>query len=289
MRTLWVSESDTHGGNKFGLMNPAVELDEIDVGEDGEEEVVGTYTPTLTQAQKELWALRETNMTTLQSIAANYDKVIYSHNGDVTQGIKHPAALVSTRQADQISIAVSNMVPLMELPETKTVRFASGTEAHNFGQATSDILVEKLLSAMYPEKNIKVRNHGFATLEDGFTVDYGHHGPHPGTRSWLMGNVARFYLRDIMMNRIAAGLRPPDLVIRSHFHTPIWETLRYGGFTSHIVITPSMCMVDDHTLQAVRSPESVTCGMMAFDIYDGKLIDLYQYTKSFSMLQEEKL
>lgn len=292
MRQAIVLESDTHGGQKFGLMNPAVELPKLDiiVDELGFASLETTfYTPEATQGQLELWALRNTNIDRIKSILSNYGKVVYIHNGDLTQGTKHPAALVSTRQADQILIAAANLRPIFDIDEIKIIRFSSGTEAHNFGQGSSDIEVAEILKKEYPKKNMMVYNHGFATLEDDFTVDYAHHGPHPGSRSWLSGNVARFYLRDIMMQRVARGLKPPDLVVRSHFHQPIIETVRYAGYTSNIVITPSMCLVDDHTLQSVRSPETVTCGMMMADVVDGKLLDIHQFTKTFNMLQEERL
>jgi len=62
---------------------------------------------------------------------------------------------------------------------------------------------------------------------------------------------------------------------------PVVETVRMNGFTSTIIISPSMCMVDDFAHQAAKSPDDVTCGMFVYEIVDNRLLDIHQFTKTY--------
>jgi len=54
-----------------------------------------------------------------------------------------------------------------------------------------------------------------------------------------------------------------------------------NGFTSTIVVSPSMCMIDDFAHQAAKSPDDVTVGMFVYEIVNDKLLDIHQLTKTF--------
>jgi len=278
-RILIAQESDRHGGNKLGLMNPDVILE--DMQKNGE---CRLWQPNLTESQKELWSLELENIDKLNKLAGK-DVVHYIEDGDPTQGNKHPSELVSQRLADQITIAIANEKPIFSVKNLKTARFAIGTGAHNFGQGSSDILIVNQLKALYPKKDIEACYHGLIHYGE-FTVDFAHHGPYTGSREWLKGNVARYYLQSMMIHAIKHGQKPPDLVVRGHYHTPVIETVRLNGFTSHIVVSPSMCMVDDYAHQTAKSPDDVTCGMFVYEIVNDRLLEIHQFIKTYDTRTE---
>jgi hypothetical protein len=253
-------------------MNPEVKL--IEEGEDGE---LYPYTPKMTAMQEYLWECFSEDIDNLKAFAGDDDLVIV-HAGDLTQGQKYWEHQVSTRLADQIVIAAANMEPLMELPNEKVVRFAKGTGSHVFGEGSSEILVARELRIEYGA-DVAVTYHGLLAVQTGqdtsITVDYSHHGPFHGSRKWLRGNSARFYLRDLMFQEIMAGRRPPDLVVRGHYHVPVTERLdvRANGtkHTSRLLVLPSYCGLGDHAHRVTRSTHIISNGMFAYEAIDGKL------------------
>ena len=63
-RTIIAVESDTHGGNKLGLMHPEVVLE--DIQKNGQ---VRKWVPNMTESQRELWILREENIEKLKALS----------------------------------------------------------------------------------------------------------------------------------------------------------------------------------------------------------------------------
>ena len=278
-RIIIAQESDPHGGNKLGLLNPDVEFTVIH-----QNNKVQVEKPTLTESQTELWRLRQENIGRLIDLAGK-DDIHYIQAGDQTQGDKHKAELVSDRMTDQISIAVANARPIMDIKRLKSALFAAGTGAHNWGMGSADVLITDQLRQLYPKQRIEVCYHGLAHY-DQFTVDFAHHGPYTGSREWLKGNVARYYLQSMMFHAVKHAQKPADLVIRGHYHTPVVETVRINGYISTIVVSPSMCMIDDFAHQAAKSPEDVTVGMMAYEIIDNVLFKVHQFTRTYDTRTE---
>jgi hypothetical protein len=267
-----VIESDTHAGHRLGLMNPSVTLYD-------EDPITGEpvpYTPASTAAQSYLWRLRTKALETVDRLTDAAGEWVYLHNGDETQGNKYKDELITSRQSDQGMIAASNMQPVYSR-NPSSARFSAGTGAHDFGEGSSTQTLCKLLQAEYPNVSTKSVNHGLMTV-GGMAVDYAHHGPPPGARSWLRGNVARFYLRDLMLGEIVAGRTPPRLVVRSHYHETVIEDVRVGKYLSTIVITPSMCLLGNHGRQATRSTPRVINGILAVEIVDGDIAKLHELT-----------
>ena len=284
-RILIVQESDHHGGNKLGLMNPDTILQHI-VWSDGQKEEQ-EYKPEMTESQKALWELRQENIQKVIELADGCD-VHYIQDGDPTQGNKHQADLVSDRMSNQIKIAFANDTPIFEIPNLKSALFAAGTGAHNFGMGSADELIVDRLKDNYKEIPIKLCYHGLVHYGE-FTVDFAHHGPYVGSREWLKGNVARYYLQSTMLHSIKKHQKPADLYVRGHYHVPVIETVRLNGYTSHIVVSPSMCMVDDFAHQAAKSPEDVTCGMFVYEIVNDKLLDVHEFTRTWDTRTEYHL
>ena len=279
-----VALGDTHGGHKLALMNPAVEL--VDEDEDGN---FIPYSPSLTATQKYLWKCHQADLDAIKKLAAGRE-ITLLHLGDVCHGVKYPSQLVSTRKADQIRIAVANFEPWYQLPNLRKMRLIHGTGAHGFGEGTVEILVTDQLKAKYPSKDTKTTRHGLFRIA-GILIDAAHHGPSAGIRQWTSGNVARYYLRSIMTTEIVAGREPPRIVLRAHYHSFCWETVRMGGATYHsdIFILPAYCGLSEHGQQATRSKYIISNGLVAFEIIGGELADIHRFCRSVDLRTEEKL
>lgn len=268
MRRILAVMADTHAGHKFGLCNPDVILfDETPEGD------LEPYQPNLTASQEHLW---EINMQAVERAAefAGDDPITLVHLGDPTHGNKHPEQLMSNRLADQLLIAEANLLPWLRIPQMQKVRLTIGTGAHEFGEGSATMMIATDAQKSFPELSVRAVYHGLADI-DGVVIDYSHHGPGAGLRSWLHGNNVRFYLRDLMMREIMAGNQPPDLVLRGHVHTRSFErmTIEAGDscYESSILVMPSMCMMSDFARQVTRSTYSITNGIALFEIVDGRL------------------
>lgn len=277
--------SDLHGGHRHGVMNPATLLDDID--EEGN--VIGDYHPELNKIQKYLWEIYTKGIAHIKQIAGN-DPIYVIINGDITAGNKYPQLLVSDRLADQFAIAEFNMYPWYDI-KPRAVRFLKGTGAHVFNQGTSEIVVARFLEAEYPKISTKVMDHGLFDF-GGVTIDVSHHGPFPGSRIWLKGNAARYYLQDVMMQEIVAGKCPPRIYFRSHYHEEVEESLIIKGngnrYKSTLIITPSFAFIDSHARQTVKSPSRISHGMFAVEVVDGELLRTIPLTKTIDIRSKEK-
>jgi hypothetical protein len=286
-RVMLVDISDTHGGNRFGLLNPATVL----VDEDPLSGMVNKLPVQLNASQQFIWEAYSANMQAVQD-AAGEDEIIVIHNGDATQGDKHPELLVSNRKSDQILIARDNLAPWLEIPNVKAMRIVIGTEAHNMGKGMAEYLLAELLAKQYPHKDIQAVYHDLIDI-DGYIVDTSHHGPNQSVRFWLNGNTARYYLQDLMLRSIMAGNKPPDLVLRAHFHTWINEVVSVVvenvEYTSRIIVTPSHCMIGDYVRQALRSLAGIQVGGAAFEIVGGQCHKVHRLVKTLDVRMRERL
>jgi hypothetical protein len=284
LRTILLILSDTHGGHKFGLLNPAVTL--YDETPDGD---LAPYSPEPTAFQEMLLELLTNRIIPEAVRLAGDDPVLLFHLGDMCHGVKHPEQLVSTRIADQIEIAVANLyLVLPAIPTLKAVRLIAGTGAHELGEGSAAIIVASRLAAEYPALDIRPLIHGLADV-NGCLVDYAHHGPGASQRIWLEGNTARFYLRDIMLRDIVAGRRPPDLVLRGHIHVPVNEVICQGEHESRLLVCPSMCGLSDFAIKVTRSTSTITVGAALVEVIDGRPSRPILITESFDIRTKEDL
>lgn len=280
MRKILVAIADSHAGHKLALMNPKTTLyDETEAG------TRNPYTPASTASQEYLWRLYTGGIQATLNLAHG-DDILVLHDGDLTQGDKHPEQMVSTRKADHMEIAQQNLEPWFAAPNVKNLRFALGTGAHNFGEGTAEILVSKILGNLHPDRNVSVCYHGLLDY-NGVVIDYAHHGPHPGSRVHLTGNTARFYLRDLMLRDICAGRRPPDLVLRAHYHQRVNEVVEVGKYKSRIMGLPSFCLLGDYAIQHTQSAFEITNGMIVFEMIDGKITGTEEFTQTIDVRTRE--
>lgn len=285
-RRILVVISDTHGGHTLGLMNPNVVL--YEENEDGS---LTEYVPRLTSVQEYLWSLYLSNIKSVVEWADG-DEIVLIHNGDLTHGLRFPVQIVSSRMADQVLIAKANLEPWYLLPNLKKVRLTEGTGVHVFGEGSSELIVGMALREKFASVDTKVFSHGLGNI-DGLEVDYAHHGPPPGTRAWLSGNEARYYLRSLMMRHIMDGKTPPRLVLRSHYHNYVRETvvIPHGDedIESTLVVTPSYSTINEHAKKSTKSEYKVTNGLVAIEVVDGQLSRVKRYTKTKDVRTKETL
>lgn len=259
---LLVFFSDTHGGHKLSLMNPNVWLLEQVDGE------FRPYHPQMSATQQGLWGNYMSDIEAVAELAEGRQVDVF-HVGDVTWGLRYPAGLVSTRIADQITIAVANMQPWLALPNVASLTFIAGTDSHELGEATAPILAAQQLAAQHPERRISTVSHLLGDV-DGYRVDAAHHGPHPGTRAWLSGNQLRYYGKSLMMAEIVNGGEPPELVVRAHYHEFCRETIRVGQWCTEVMVLPSYAGLTPYAQQATRSISRIGCGLVVVEVEDGK-------------------
>lgn len=285
MRAFLLHLTDTHGGHKLGLLNPETEI--FDEAEDG---LYRHYTPKLTAFQEWLW--HDVYIPGIDQVArvANGAPLAVMHGGDSTHGVRFPEQLITSSLASQITIAVQNLRPLMELSNMRALRMAMGTGVHEFGEGASAQLVTSQLRPVYRGIDIRVLYHGLGEVA-GANVDYSHHGPGPGSRTWLRGNVARFYLRDLMFQEILDGRDPPDLVLRGHVHEYVNEAvmiMRQGREVwSRLVVCPSMCGLGDYGRKATHSAYVLRCGMVLFAIENRRVVDVIPLIESVDLRTRE--
>ena len=288
IRNILVAMADSHGGNNQGLLNPETVLERDD--ESGQQH---KYNPQLTPFQELVFDSYLGHIEKVKQLAGR-DKIVFMHVGDLTQGNRYEENWVSSRLSDQILIAYYNLTPWMELKNIELIRLAKGTGVHVFKEGSSEIIVAKLLQNEFPDKNISCVYHGLLTLNN-FTIDYAHHGPFPGSRDWLKGNVATYYLRDIMKHDLKANKRPPDLVLRAHFHEYIrcqnieWWGENNDEYISTLVTLPSYCGGGDNGIRASRSRDTLQIGLCAFEIVDGKLLDVHRFFETYDIRTKETI
>lgn len=286
MRKIVAVITDTHGNSKAGLLNPET----LWFAEDTNGNPV-PFKPALNEVQQRLYRIYQENIDKVFDLAGS-DEVILLHLGDEVDGIKYPSMKVSSRLADQFTIAEYNFLPWFTHPNLKAMRLVIGTEAHNAGEGTSSIALCNSLQAKYPHVNVSTLYHGLLTV-DGVDFDYAHHGAGPGIRSWLRGNAARFYLRDIMLTDIKNNRKPPDVVLRGHCHEANYEYLEenWQGKTvsSRLYIVPSYCAFTDHSVQVTASKSSLTNGTLALEIIDGKITREFRWYDTQDVRRVEHL
>lgn len=252
--------SDTHCGHKLGLLNPETVLFDESTG--------GKFSPPLTGFQKYLWELYLEGIEKLKEKSKNKNIIIIML-GDITHGNKYPEQLISTRIADQLSIAYQALKPLIELKNLKAIRLVFGTGSHEFGEGTSMLILKSQINQNNKKCSVEVITHGLLNIQENL-IDYAHHGPGVGIRDWLNGNEVRFYLRNILYGEQKNGGIPPKLILRGHVHGFAHESI-YRLENDHlekssITILPSMCGMSEFAKQGGKSPSRLINGTMIYEI-----------------------
>jgi len=282
-RRIVAALSDTHGGHLLGLLNPATVL--VKASPNGE---AVEWTPELNTTQRKLWREYTTN-TAMAAEFAGDDELLVFHDGDATQGDAHNHTIPDTTREDQREIAYFNLVPLLQLKTVKKMRLLTGTEIHVPESAEARIAWRL---ARATGKDVRIYNHDRPSV-DGVIFDVAHHGPHPGTRDWLFGNVATLYLRDRVYRDRRLGRQPAAVYLRGHYHhwvhVSIYDEWEGRQSEHHLVILPSFCGLGEYARKATRSDPTLTTGIGLFEVVDGRLGRIVPVTQTWDLRTEEEL
>ena len=276
--------SDIHAGYVLGLFNPDTVL--IREGEDGE---IAEWTPDMTRWQNELWPIYQKNIDQATRLCQEYRAPLVAfHLGDATQGDKYNRTIPDTDREDQRTIAVHNLLPIANLPPLKAMRLTTGTPVH-----VPDCAEARIAYRLRNKTGKDVQSYHQQRISIcGFIFDLGHHGPTPGSRDWLHGNVALYYLRDRIYRDRRRGKRPADVYLRGHYHRFVWVTLNdtWEGVTRthHLIVTPSFSGPTDYWRKIGKTDPTLDVGMVAFGISNGTM-NVHEFHETLDLQVEEEL
>jgi len=168
-----------------------------------------------------------------------------------------------------------------------------GTAVHGW-EGSAEALIGKGLADLYPDVDTRTLYHAQLVLkgQGGEVVDCAHHGPFPGSRKWLTGNRARYYLRSAMLDEIVDGVTPPRVYARAHYHQWQRETVRVrsqgADVESDLVITPCYTGATDYTRKATRSIRKLDHGLVALE-FEGGLRAIYPFYEELDIRTREEL
>lgn len=282
-RRILLALSDIHAGHRLGLLSPATVLvKEDDMGR------VYYWTPQLGATQQWLWECYQSCLSDAADLAGD-DELIVIHDGDATNGDAHGGNIPETTRADQREIAKANLEPLARLPQVRTVRLVTGTAVHVPDCAEARVADD--LSAL-GVADVQAAHHERVTV-DGVTFDLAHHGPHPGSRDWLRGNTALYYLKSAIYQDRRLGKEPARCYIRGHFHeyVPVPHEEIWGGqrYRYDLTVIPSFCGLTDFARKVTRSSPALTVGMVAYVVQAGQLTQIEPFLHHLDLRLEEAL
>lgn len=282
-RRVFAWMTDSHAGKGTGLLNPATVL--VRVCDKGE---IEEWKPPFGETQRWLWPVYESAIGRLEEYAGD-DEIIVAHAGDITHGDNHGSTIPDTTREDQRIIAYDNMLPLLSLKQVSKARFLTGTEVHVPENAEARVAarLRKNLG-----KDIACCHHARFNMGHDI-VDAAHHGPSPGSRDWLKGNVARFYLRDRIYEDRRLGKEPAIAYMRGHYHRYVPETLhdRWAGIERdrHLIVVPALSGLDGYIRRIIKSTPIVEAGIVALEFINGYLEDVKAFVEINDMRTEESL
>jgi len=293
-RVILVAIGDKQAGHAGALINPEAQIPVIEIDKDNGRHVVTGYEhPSLSPMQKQLWEWHEHDRQEIQNLAGK-DPIVYLGMGDETQGGYYKDDLKDVSLAAQFLHSYHNAKPWMDMNSVKAAYFVQGTSVHLWGAGDTETILIHNLRIEYPKKRIELTQHWELDV-DGLLVDIAHHGPGPGMREWTRGNILRLYTRSLMQKLHNNGKRPPDLLLRAHFHQPLCEivTLNLDEeiLRTESWITPPQCVIGSHGQKSTQSVSQMHVGMLAFEIVNGKLIETHYkpFWHTFDLRVREKV
>ncbi len=280
---------DTQTGDASSLLNPETPIPAYEIDDAGERVQVGIRNPELRPIQDRLWKWHEQGREDIGKLAGE-DPIVLLEMGDMTQGNRFSDDLAENNLSAQVIESIWSVKPWMDMPNLISVYVTRGTGVHVWGEGSSETLVTGNLRLMYPDKKVQIADHYLLTI-DNFTIDIAHHGPFPGSRNWLKGNVVELYAKSVMMDDIAAGKQPPNAMLRAHFHEMIYRPVVYqaGGncWEMPTWITPPYCGINSHAVKVAKSPARMGVGLLALEIVNGKLYDWHKFTHVIDLRARE--
>lgn len=270
----YVCIADPHSGHELGLTNPDTVL--YSKNEHGD---IAPYKIIMSPFQDWLWRdVYIPGVELVKKFAGSTPVTVFSL-GDLTQGVKYDNGHYSLE--NQISIAERIFEPMQKSVQISEMYFVAGTGAHD-PQAGSTVAVAE----RFQSKGVRAKPLYHLLLDDnGYEIDVTHHGPHPGTRSHLRGNVARYWLRDVMTREMKHRGRCASIYLRAHRHVVVDEQTHDGEHIarSRLVVCPPFTGINDFARQITNGDFYLTVGMFAFMVENGRMVDELWATKKLDV------
>ena len=277
--------SDMHAGSRWGLYNPECVL--IRANDDGD---VEEWQPALTPTQRYLWSLLDDKLGEIADWAGG-DEILLFHTGDATQGDRYTEAMMlDITRSDQRAIATSNLAYICRrLPQIRKVRLITGTLVHVPNDAEA-----RTAADLREETGLDVASaHHVRANISGAVFEIAHHGPFPGSRDWLRGNVALYHLKDRVYRDRRAGIRPADVYMYGHFHTfvevPLADEWLGESRLLRLVIAPSMVGMGHYARKSTRSAPFVSHGLVGYGVVNGMVAEVVPFKRRLDLRTEETL
>ena len=117
-------------------------------------------------------------------------------------------------------------------------------------------------------------------------------------REWTAGNQLRYYAKSLIAEHDRLNGPIPRVIVRSHYHQYIRETLRSqrmaedGSLTEttvDVIITPSYCGLTGYARQATRSRNWLLNGLLAIEVEGGRVRDIHPFVKMTDLRVKESL
>ena len=286
-RRIIAVRSDTHSGNEYGLKNPATLLPVLD--KDGNR-IVDKWKPvTLKPFQRHLWALHEKGRKGIEALAGT-DPITFLEIGDLTTGTWILDDVGENNLSDQYFVARATITPWLDMPGVTGMYVAKGTGVHVWRKGSSEQILVHSLSKEYPNKPVKFGEHWTLDIA-GVRLDVAHRGPSMGKRQWLRGNELRWYCQNILMDDVADGERPPDVILRGHFHTYTRAVATFQPPNAYYqatgIIMPTLSYLGEWALNATQSKSRLSLGLIALEVINGKLHDVHAFVEDWDLRKLE--
>lgn len=205
--------------------------------------------------QREMWKFWTKGLWPAIDRRAKTRETVVVLNGDLIDSHHHGTFQVwSTDPLEHIQAATEILSPISAKYKTYVTR---GTPAHVMASGSADEQVAQEIGAEKVSGNRKVRSSFHLKLTfSGVLFDLAHQGPNPGMRMWLFGNSLRGYARTIVLDALVRHERPPDCVVRSHFHRKCLETVNDYNHECKAIVTPALQFKTEYSHMIV-SHESI--------------------------------
>jgi hypothetical protein len=255
--------TDSHSGLMAGLIAKGTEL----VYDNGDKRTV------LLSSMSE-WVLECFNRVIDSAIDfAGSDPVIVYHTGDTCHGNAFSEYLYSAWQDHQVTIAVGALSMLRRIQTLAGIRFAYGTDKHDYGENSATKAVADQCAAWgYPMECV---SHGAEEI-DGCLVDFAHHGPSVGKGEDKNSGGRRYTIR-LVRTFLERNQRAPDIILRGHFHQRVTEpvVVSFGRVAHNVMLSigAPLCGFNSYSRKATSSAPLCEVGGTLIRVNNGHVVD----------------
>lgn len=169
--------------------------------------------------------------------------------------------------------AIELLKPVCHLPNVVKVYGVLGTPVHSGQVGEHDEEVYRDIGAVPIGSELYYGVHDVRLHISGVLFDVAHQGPPPGRYPQSLGNSARLYAKAHIDTAYKRGIRPPDAILRGHFHRKILETVtdQITGHRCEMVIGPGWQWKTEFTYRVDAIDKIGDVGLTIIPVCDGQI------------------